>query len=66
MSRERFWFFYPLRVRYAEVDCHGVVFNANYLMYFDSTITEYFRALGYDQSRRQKDGSRFPRRQIAR
>ena len=23
--------------------------NANYLMYFDTTITEYFRALGYDQ-----------------
>jgi acyl-CoA thioester hydrolase len=40
---------YPLRVRYSEVDCQGVVFNANYLMYFDTTITEYFRALGYDQ-----------------
>ena len=49
MSREKFWFFYPLRVRYSEVDCQGVVFNANYLMYFDTTITEYFRALGYDQ-----------------
>ena len=49
MSREQFWFFYPLRVRYSEVDCQGVVFNANYLMYFDTTITEYFRALGYDQ-----------------
>ena len=35
MSREKFWFFYPLRVRYSEVDCQGVVFNANYLMYFD-------------------------------
>ena len=23
--------------------------NANYLMYFDTTITEYWRALGYDQ-----------------
>ena len=49
MSREQFWFFYPLRVRYSEVDCQGVVFNANYLMYFDTTITEDFRALGYDQ-----------------
>jgi acyl-CoA thioester hydrolase len=49
MSREQFWFVYPLRVRYSEVDCQGVVFNANYLMYFDTTITEYFRALGYDQ-----------------
>jgi acyl-CoA thioester hydrolase len=25
------------------------VFNAHYLTYFDTTITEYFRALGYDQ-----------------
>jgi acyl-CoA thioester hydrolase len=49
VSREQFWFFYSLRVRYSEVDCQGVVFNANYLMYFDTTITEYFRALGYDQ-----------------
>ena len=49
MSREQFWFFNPLRVRYSEIDRQGVVHNANYLMYFDTTITEYFRALGYDQ-----------------
>ena len=49
MSREQFWFFHPLRVRYSETDPQGVVHNANYLMYFDTTITEYFRALGYDQ-----------------
>jgi acyl-CoA thioester hydrolase len=49
MSREQFWFFHTVRVRYSEVDRQGVVHNANYLMYFDTTITEYFRALGYDQ-----------------
>jgi acyl-CoA thioester hydrolase len=49
MSREQFWFFHPLRVRYSETDRQGVVHNAHYLMYFDTTITEYFRALGYDQ-----------------
>jgi acyl-CoA thioester hydrolase len=49
MSREQFWFFHPLRVRYSETDRQGVVHNANYLMYFDTTITEYFRALGYNQ-----------------
>ena len=32
-----------------EIDGQGVVFNAHYLTYFDTTITEYFRALGYDQ-----------------
>jgi acyl-CoA thioester hydrolase len=49
MSRENFWFFHPFRVRYSEIDGQGVVFNAHYLTYFDTTITEYFRALGFDQ-----------------
>jgi acyl-CoA thioester hydrolase len=49
MSRDRFWFFHPFRVRYSEIDGQGVVFNAHYLTYFDTSITEYFRALGYDQ-----------------
>ncbi len=45
-NRSEFWFFFPLRVRYA--DQQGIVFNAHYLTYFDVGITEYFRALGYD------------------
>ena len=49
MSREQFWFFHRFRVRYSEIDGQGVVFNAHYLTYFDTSITEYFRALGYDQ-----------------
>ena len=49
MTRERFWFTHPFRVRYSEVDAQGVVFNAHYLTYYDTSITEYFRALGYDQ-----------------
>ncbi|MHB0771733.1 acyl-CoA thioesterase [Bradyrhizobium sp. 5.13L] len=49
MPREDFWFFHPLRVRYSEIDGQGVVFNAHYLTYFDTGITEYFRALGFDQ-----------------
>ncbi|KYG97622.1 thioesterase family protein [Bradyrhizobium sp. DOA1] len=49
MSRENFWFFHPFRVRYSEIDGQGVVFNAHYLTYFDTTITECFRALGFDQ-----------------
>src|SRR5438309_11800343 len=35
---------YELRVRYGECDPQGVVFNANYLAYFDIGITELFRA----------------------
>lgn len=32
-----------LRVRYAEIDAQGVVFNAHYLTYFDTAINEVFR-----------------------
>lgn len=37
-------FVHTLRVRYAECDAQGVVFNAHYLTYFDVGITELWRA----------------------
>lgn len=37
-------FSYQLRVRYAECDAQGVVFNSHYLAYFDMSITELWRA----------------------
>jgi len=37
---------YPLRVRWAEADMQGVVFNAHYLTYCDVAVTEYWRAIG--------------------
>jgi acyl-CoA thioester hydrolase len=46
--RKDFWFHHPFRVRYAEVDAQSVVFNAHYLTYFETAITEYFRTIGYD------------------
>ncbi len=48
MARLDFHFAWPFRVRYSEVDRQKVVFNAHYLTYFDTAITEYFRALPYD------------------
>ena len=35
----------PLRVRYAEADMQGIVFNAHYLAFADVAVSEYFRAL---------------------
>ena len=35
-----------LRVRYAEIDAQGVVFNAHYLTYFDTALNEAFRGRG--------------------
>ena len=37
-------FSHELRVRYAECDPQGVVFNAHYLAYFDASVTELWRA----------------------
>ncbi len=47
MARAQFRFHHRLRVRWAEVDRQGIVFNGHYLAYFDVGITEYYRALGY-------------------
>jgi len=48
MAREQFVFCHRLRVRWAEVDRQGIVFNGNYFLYFDVAITEYWRAIGID------------------
>jgi len=45
LSRSDFRFFHRLRVRWAEVDMQKIVFNAHYLMYFDTAISDYWRAL---------------------
>src|SRR3954469_4163727 len=36
-------FRHHLRVRYGECDPQGIVFNANYLLYFDVAFTELWR-----------------------
>lgn len=46
MARNDFRFSHRLRVRWAEVDRQGIVFNGHYLMYFDIGVTEYYRAIG--------------------
>jgi acyl-CoA thioester hydrolase len=37
-------FVHELRVRYGECDPQGIVFNPNYLLYFDVAFTELWRA----------------------
>ena len=48
MAREHFTFCHTLRVRWAEVDKQGIVYNGHYFLYFDVAITEYYRAIGID------------------
>jgi acyl-CoA thioester hydrolase len=42
---ERRPYVHELRVRYGECDPQGIVFNANYLLYFDVAFTELWRAV---------------------
>jgi len=44
-QRQDFRFFERLRVRWSEVDMQKIVFNGHYLMYFDTAVASYWRAL---------------------
>ncbi len=44
-ARADFRFVERLRVRWVEIDAQGIVFNGHYLMYFDTAMTGYWRAL---------------------
>ena len=44
-QRANFRCLHRLRVRWAEVDMQKIVFNAHYLMYFDTAMADYWRAL---------------------
>ncbi|WP_373184544.1 acyl-CoA thioesterase [Halopseudomonas sp.] len=50
MQQDDFRFSHALRVRWAEADMQGIVFNGHYLTYADVGITEYFRAMGQTYS----------------
>ena len=58
MKRQDFRFSHPLRVRWAEVDMQKIVFNAHYLMYFDTAIADYWRALSlpYEEAMQLLEG----------
>ena len=40
-------FVHRIRVRYAEIDGQGVVFNAHWLTYFDDACTRFMESLGF-------------------
>ena len=58
-------FRHRIRVRFNECDGQGVVFYANYLMYFDVAMTELWREVvrqrlrgGWGRQRHRRDGLR--------
>ena len=64
VSRENFRHFERLRVRWAEIDAQQIVFNGHYLMYFDTAVAGYWRALAlpYAQTMAQLGGDMFVRK----
>jgi acyl-CoA thioester hydrolase len=46
-TRTGFSLFHSLRVRWAELDPQGIVFNPRYFVYFDVAVTESLRAIGF-------------------
>lgn len=45
-----------IRVRYAETDAQGVVYHANYLVYFEVGRSAWLRGHGLDYSQFERDG----------
>jgi YbgC/YbaW family acyl-CoA thioester hydrolase len=64
MKRSDFRFADPLRVRWAEVDMQKVVFNGHYLMYVDTAMGNWWRALAlpYEATLAALDGDLFVRK----
>ena len=46
----------PIKVRYAETDMMGVVYHANYLLYFEEARTDFLDKIGYPFTEFEKRG----------
>lgn len=64
MNRSEFRFFERLRVRWVEVDLQKIVFNGHYLMYIDTAVGGYWRAMAlpYAATLEALDGDLFVRK----
>ncbi len=48
-----------LRVRYAETDAQGIVYYANYFVWFEVGRVNYLREVGFDDRQREREGITF-------
>ena len=64
MKRSEFRFTERLRVRWSEVDMQKVVFNGHYLMYVDTAVSGYWRAMAapYEDTLKYLGGDLFVRK----
>ena len=47
---------YERKVRFSDSDMQGIVFNANYLVYWDDALTDYMEAIGLPWSKLNENG----------
>jgi YbgC/YbaW family acyl-CoA thioester hydrolase len=61
LQRQDYRLTHRLRVRWAEVDMQKIVFNGHYLLYFDTAMADYWRALAipYEAAMHQLGGDLF-------
>ncbi|MFG6466958.1 YbgC/FadM family acyl-CoA thioesterase [Roseateles sp. BYS87W] len=66
MKRTDFRHLETLRVRWAEIDAQGIVFNGHYLTYLDTAVSGYWRALAipYFDTMKQLGGDLYVRRSV--
>jgi YbgC/YbaW family acyl-CoA thioester hydrolase len=64
MNRSDYRFLDRLRVRWAEIDAQKIVFNGHYLMYVDTAVAGYWRALSmpYAQTMEALQGDMYVRK----
>ncbi|MEF9840977.1 MAG: thioesterase family protein [Raoultibacter sp.] len=46
----------PIKIRYAETDCMGIVYHANYLLYFEDARNAFLEAIGQSYDELEKAG----------
>lgn len=63
-SRQQYRHLERLRIRWAEVDMQSIVFNGHYLMYFDTAVAGWWRAMAlpYTQTMRYLGGDLYVRK----
>ncbi|MBT6277569.1 MAG: tol-pal system-associated acyl-CoA thioesterase [Chromatiales bacterium] len=55
MQGKNDWFWWGVRVYYEDTDAGGIVYNANYLRFFERARTEWLRALGLEHKAMERD-----------
>lgn len=54
----------PIKVRYGETDMMGIVYHANYLLYFEDARTDFLERIGFPYAKIEEAGYMCPIRNV--